>query len=267
MRDSSDFMAKPAATKALATAAGGSNVTPDSLRQAPARSALDATPAYWFAMFAASALGTNLGDFCADDLSVGRGVSFAALALLSGLAIWADGKFRMRTEAGYWTAIVALRAASTNVADYLTHDLAYSFVALSVVLALAALIAGYFTRRGVQGVGMPRIDGRYWTAMAIAGVFGTVAGDFASHMVGLYAAAAVLCTLLVAVIAGRNSLASQSLLAYWAVVLIERCAGTPFGDMLASHRAIGFGLPLAMACTGGLLLSALFGRARYRGFD
>ncbi len=261
MRDSSNFMAKPTTTDASATASGSSSETSHLLHQAPARSAFDATPAYWFAMFAASAFGTNLGDFCADDLSVGRGLSFTALASLSGLAIWADSKIRMRTEAGYWIAIVVLRAASTNVADVLTHDLAYSYVALSVILALATLIAGYFTRRGVQGAGMPRIDGRYWAAMSIAGVFGTVAGDFASHMVGLYAAAAVLCTLLVAVIAGRNSLAWRSLLAYWAVVLIERCAGTPFGDMLASHRALGLGLPLAMACTGGLLLSGLLGRA------
>jgi uncharacterized membrane-anchored protein len=211
-------------------------------------------------MFAASALGTNLGDFWVDDLSLDRLTSFTSLAVISGLAIWSDTRIRRRTETGYWLAIVALRAAATNVADFLTLN----YGAISLLLAAATLLAGYFTRPDIAKHGTPRVDARYWIAMLIAGVFGTVSGDLASHTVGIYAAAALLCGLLVTLLIVRGNLAPTSVIAYWVVVLGERCAGTPFGDGLASHRAIGFGLPLAILCTGGLLLAALMAHALTR---
>nr|WP_294555804.1 hypothetical protein [uncultured Rhodopila sp.] len=221
---------------------------------------LDATPAFWFAMFAASAFGTNLGDFWVDFVSLGRAASFASLAVISGLAIRGDRRMARRSEGGYWIAIVALRAAATNVGDLLTHDFGFGYVAVSVVLALATLVAGWFTLAGAGLRGTPAVDVRYWIAMFIAGVFGTVAGDLASHTVGLYAAGGLLCILLVAAISLRNRLAPASVMAYWAVILAERSAGTPAGDALASGKAAGLGLPLATLCTGGLLLAALAAR-------
>ena len=217
-------------------------------------------------MFAASALGTNLGDFWVDELSLNRATSFASLASISGLAIWSDSRADRRTEVGYWVAIVALRAAATNVADFLTHDLALGYVASSIILLMTTLIAGRFTRPDAAKTGIPSVDGRYWIAMLIAGIFGTVGGDLASHTIGLYAAAGVLCGLLAAVLVLRGRWAPASVMAYWLVVLAERCAGTPVGDALASHHAVGLGLKLAMACTGGLLLAALLFRALLAGW-
>jgi uncharacterized membrane-anchored protein len=231
-------------------------------RHRPARG-LDATPAFWLAMFAASAFGTNLGDFCVDWLSLGRLASFASLAAISVLAIRSDRRTARRTEAGYWIAIVALRAAATNVGDLLTHDLGLGYAAVSVALALATLAAGWFTLAGAGLRGTPAVDGRYWIAMLIAGVFGTVAGDLASHTLGLYAAAALLGILLAAAVSLRNRFAPASVMAYWAVILAERCAGTPAGDALASGRGAGLGLPLATLCTGGLVLAALAVRRRW----
>ena len=260
-----------------------------------------ATPAYWFCMYAASALGTNLGDFSVDELGLGRGWSFVSLALISAVAIWADRRLSVRAEAGYWIAIVALRAAATTVADAMTHDLRWSYGISAVALAVATLVAGWFTRvdvplgrrRGdVSGLGAatpaprgplpqgaldpppldggvprrdqpapsPIVDGRYWIAMLIAGIFGTVAGDFASHSIGLFPAAGLLGAVLVGLLVLRGSLGLQSLTVYWCVILAERCAGTSAGDSLASHRGAGFGLPLAIACTGGALLLGLLVR-------
>ena len=208
-------------------------------------------------MFAASALGTNLGDFWADRLFADRWTSFASLVALSGLAIVGDGLIARRSDVGYWIAIVALRAAATNIADFLTHDCKFGYPATSMMLGVAALLAGYFTHRDKATSNTPRIDIRYWTAMLIAGVFGTTVGDLASHMIGLYAAAGMLCLALVLVIGLRSRFAPTSVLAYWCVVLVERCAGTPVGDGLASSRAIGLGLPLAIVCTTGLLVAGL----------
>jgi uncharacterized membrane-anchored protein len=236
---------------------------PDLGAAAPAR-ALGATPAYWFSMFAASALGTNLGDFTVDTLSLGRGMSFALLAVITGLAFWGDRRFARRTDAGYWIAIVTLRAAATNVGDFLTEDLSISYPVLMVVLGLSTLFAGCFTRIDKVTSTSPLVDARYWAAMLIAGIFGTVGGDFISHMIGLYAAAAALCTAAVIVLAARSTFAATSVLTYWCAVLAERCAGTPVGDALASHRAVGLGLKLAMLCTGLLLMVGLLVRSRER---
>jgi uncharacterized membrane-anchored protein len=238
-----------------------------SLRRVAAPRALGATPAYWFSMFAASALGTNLGDFTVETLSLGRGMSFALLAVITGLAFWGDSRFARRSDAGYWIAIVTLRAAATNVGDFLTEDLSILYPVLIVVLGLATLFAGCFTRIGEVTSTSPLIDRRYWTAMLIAGIFGTVGGDFISHAIGLYAAAAVLCTAAVIVLAARSAFAATSVLTYWSAVLVERCAGTPVGDALASHRAVGLGLKWAMVCTGGMLLIGLLLRSRERRRD
>jgi uncharacterized membrane-anchored protein len=79
-----------------------------------------------------------------------------------------------------------MRAAATNLADILTHDLALSYVLASVLLGILTLIAARFTDPDFSRSGSPRVDGAYWTAIFIASVFGTVAGDLIHHNVGLY---------------------------------------------------------------------------------
>ena len=86
--------------------------------------AMDVTRSYWFAMLAASALGTNVGDLWAEILFPGRIASLASLLCICVRAVWYHRRAAARTEAGYWVAIVAMRAAATNLADILTHELA-----------------------------------------------------------------------------------------------------------------------------------------------
>jgi uncharacterized membrane-anchored protein len=223
--------------------------------------ALNTTPTYWFSMFAASALGTNIGDFRVDDLSLDRWASFASLVTIAVIAILGDRFVWRRPAACYWIAIVVLRAAATNVADLLTHDLKLGYLVPSIILALATLLGGYFTRPDQVQLTSPTIDSRYWGTMLLAGIFGTTAGDMASHTFGLYTAAGLLCLTLVIVIGLRREFAPASITAYWCIVLAERCAGTPVGDGLASGRAAGLGLPLAIACTGTLLAAGLLAHA------
>ena len=228
--------------------------------------ALQTEPLFWLAMLAASALGTNLGDVFAGRLGLPGAVSFGLLVAASVLAIAGDWRAGRRTELYYWIAIVVLRGAATNVADFLTEDLRLGFVLVMAVLAVVALLAGAQTRAGTMTrVASPVIDGWYWTAMLVAGVFGTVGGDLASHSVGLFAAAGLLTALLLAVLAARWQWFPAAMLAYWVVVLAERCAGTPIGDGLASRRGVGLGLLAATACTAVLFGVALAWRAWVRG--
>jgi uncharacterized membrane-anchored protein len=224
--------------------------------------ALDPSPAFWFAMFAASALGTVLGDFWAEGLRLGLVLSFGSLIVISALLIFGDMRMGLEIEAFYWLAIVVLRAAATNVGDGLIHILGLTLVVASLVTGVATLAAGYFTIPPSAAAPSPRIDLRYWGAMFLGGVFGTVAGDLAAHSFGMFPALVVLGVALVVVIVARSSVAPTAMIGYWCIVLAERAAGTPAGDWFASRRGLGFGLPVALACTGAVLLMALFIHSR-----
>lgn len=224
--------------------------------------ALNPTWLFWFSMLAASALGTNLGDLVAEVVGLGRVGSLLALSVISALAIFVDARLGERAEAGYWVAIVALRAAATNVGDILTHDAGLSYLSASVLLALATLAAGYFSRINRAANSSPDIDARYWGAMLIAGVFGTVCGDMIAHSIGLLLATVILVPLTVVAIIGRRQFAATSVLAYWVIVLAERCAGTVVGDGIDSRHGLALGLPIATIITCALLAIGLAMRQR-----
>src|SRR5580692_7991616 len=107
--------------------------------------AMDVTHSYWFAMLAASAFGTNVGALWAEILFPGRMTSLASLLAICAAAVWYHRRAAARTEAGYWLAIVAMRAAATNLADIITHDLAMGYVLASVALVVLTLVAARFT--------------------------------------------------------------------------------------------------------------------------
>ena len=226
--------------------------------------ALATGPVFWVAMLAASALGTNLGDFAARGLGLTKEAGFAVLVAVCGASVLADRQFGRRTEAFYWVAIVLLRAAATNVADALTHPAGLGFVPVTAVLGVLALAAGARTRAAPDQPGSPLVDAWYWTAMFIAGVVGTTGGDLAWDTAGLPAATAALTALLVLLLAVRARWFPRVMLAYWCVVLAERCAGTPIGDGLAFRHGLDLGLPVSIACTGAVFGAALLWRERQR---
>jgi uncharacterized membrane-anchored protein len=178
--------------------------------------AMDITRDYWFAMLAASAFGTNVGDLWAEVLFPGRIASLASLLGICVAAVWYHRHAALRTEAGYWVAIVTMRAAATNVADILTHGLR----TVSILLGVLTMSPDYLRS------GSPRVDSAYWTATFVAGVFGTVAGNLIHHNIGLYNASAALCLSLAGLIMIREAHAPVSMLLFWSIVMAERCAGT-----------------------------------------
>jgi uncharacterized membrane-anchored protein len=215
------------------------------------------SPAFWLAMYAASALGTVLGDFWAEGLSLGLWLSFGSLIAITAALIWGDIRIGRKNEACYWLAIILLRAAATNVGDGLTHVVGLDFVTASVTTGVATLLAGYFTIPNSPAAASPLIDLRYWGAMFLGGAFGTVAGDLAAHSFGLFPALIALSVMLAVVIVSRSMFAPTSTVGYWCIVLVDRAAGTPAGDWFASRHGLALGLPIALACTGAALLASL----------
>lgn len=223
---------------------------------------LEPTNLFWFSMLAASALGTNLGDFWADALSLGLWPAFATMALLALVAIGCDLRFGCRTEFFYWIAIVVLRAAATNIADFLTHEHAIDFLLVAALFGAASLAAAYFAMREYRDARSPVINPRYWGTMFLAGIFGTVFGDYVSGAIGVVGSAASLSLALVVVIWLRHAFFAASMVAYWCVIMAERSAGTPIGDSAQGDDGLNLGLPVSMACMSALLLAGLFARAR-----
>jgi uncharacterized membrane-anchored protein len=221
---------------------------------------------YWAALCVASIFGANMGDFFAHDIGLGHvaGLPFLAIALI---AVFIAERFDHTVhEAYYWLAIVVVRTAATNLADFFSVDL--KLKKLWVMAALGALLATcvaaawrYVWRKPADKNGgqsnLLCADYGYWLAMLIAGTLGTVMGDFFSHdlHLGNALASAVLSALLAPffVMGARPPLWPLPL--YWATIVMVRAAGTTVGDLTAARTALG--LPLSTAVTGVLFVGLL----------
>jgi uncharacterized membrane-anchored protein len=223
--------------------------------------AVPPTTPFWIAMYVASGLGTNLGDLYAQYLALGLVASFLLTMIVSAILIYADLKNGANTETFFWTAIVTFRAGATNIGDFITHNLHVNYALASLVLAAATIAAGAATRPAPGGAS-PMIDLRYWGAMFIAGVFGTIFGDLVAHATTFFVAFLTLGVALALVVYARRRFAPAAIIGYWAIVLVERAAGTPLGDWLDSRHGLGLGLPIASTITTALLLAALEWRRR-----
>jgi len=108
----------------------------------------------------------------------------------------------------------------------------------------------------------PRVSTRYWTAIALASVFGTNLGDFYAHESGL---GIVKGLSVLALIAGFTFVIERfdehrHELYYWAVILIIRTGATNIADYLA----YGARIPRLLLTVSLAGLIALFGWASYR---
>lgn len=219
------------------------------------------TAPFWFAMLAASALGTNLGDFWADALALGLWSAFATMMAVCLVAIACDLRFGRQTEIFYWAAIVLLRAAATNIADFLTHEHGVDMLFVTAAFGAATVALALVAPRNADRSDSPAIDPLYWAIMLLAGIFGTVGGDFVSATIGVFGAAVLLILALMGAIWARRAFLANSLAAYWLVIMAERAAGTPIGDAAQGADGLGFGLPVSMACMFAILLAGLSIRA------
>lgn len=192
------------------------------------------------------------------------GLPFLALALAAVLTV--ERLDKSVHQVHYWTAIVIVRTAATNFADFFSVDLRleklWVILALTIVLMLAIWLSWQFlwARRNdtiATRVTLLRADLPYWFCMFTAGTLGTVIGDYCSHdwHMGDAGASIVLsAALLVFVLIGRNWML-WALPFYWIIIVMIRAGGTVIGDFFASRNM--FGLPLSTLISGLLFVGLL----------
>jgi uncharacterized membrane-anchored protein len=214
-------------------------------------------PRFWVALCLASVFGANMGDFFAHDLGLGHVVGLPFLAIGFALILVAERYDVSTRELYYWLAIIVVRTAATNIADYLAGDLKLPRVWIMACLALLLAIAVakvWAARRRTTSANrnreLLRADAMYWVSMLVAGTLGTVIGDYVSHNLrlgdGLASMALGLPLGVLFLIGSRGPI--WSLPFYWATIVMVRAAGTAVGDFLAGRGILG--LPLSTAATG-----------------
>ena len=226
-------------------------------------------PRYWVAILIASACGTNCGDFLPGVLKLGTGTGLLVLVALFSALVLAERLPRRGSEAFYWLAILVVRAAATNVADFSIEQAHLGYLPVSAVLAvlLAGLlwVAAGRTVAGSPTGGLPPTDGFYWFTMLTAGALGTVIGDGFAHAFGPVRTGAFIsvgmATVALSLILGvRGRLLWTSAASYWVAVVAVRWWGTNVGDILAF---LVLGLLVSLTLTGlALALTLLFWRER-----
>jgi uncharacterized membrane-anchored protein len=218
---------------------------------------------YWTALCLASIFGANMGDLFAHNLGLGHVAGLPYLAIALVLVMIAERFDRIQHQAYYWLAIIIVRTAATNFADFAAGDMklprSWVMAALLVLLVAALWLSLKFAWRhqSAKGSSMLRADLGYWISMFIAGTLGTVIGDFCSHNMHLGdAGAAILLSpvvILLLFVGWRGPL--RWLPFYWLTVVAIRAAGTAVGDYLSGRNLLG--LPVSTAVTGVALLVLL----------
>jgi uncharacterized membrane-anchored protein len=218
---------------------------------------------YWTALCLASIFGANMGDLFARNLGLGHVAGLPFLAVALAIVIVAERLDRIQHEVYYWIAIIIVRTAATNFADFAAGDLKLPRVWIMAGLTALLVAALWLTwqiawrRLATKTDNVLRADFGYWVCMFIAGTLGTVIGDFCSHNLKLddAGAAMALSPVVVALllVGWRGPL--RALPFYSLTVVSIRAAGTAVGDLVSGRNMLG--LPLSTALTGILFVLLL----------
>ena len=166
------------------------------------------------------------------------------------------------TQAWYWTVVIVLRAAATNLADLATHtfDWPYPPVILGLMIFQALVIRPILTRPvlpGANRAGRPITTGWYWLSLLTAGTLGTAIGDWSADSLHLgtgYATLVLGAIFAVILATGRKSRWTTKA-AFWSAIIAVRAADTSAGDWLAFRDDPGLrnGVDLGLPISTGLM--------------
>jgi repeat uncharacterized protein DUF347 len=98
-------------------------------------------PRYWGALCLASIFGANMGDFLARNLGLGHLAGLPFLAAALAIVIAAERFDRMRHQSYYWIAVIIVRTAATNFADFACGDMKLPRLWVMVALTIAPIWA------------------------------------------------------------------------------------------------------------------------------
>ncbi len=221
---------------------------------------------FWVALCLASIFGANMGDFFAHDLGLGHVGGLPFLAAAFAVVLVVERFDRLAHEGHYWLAIIIVRTAATNLADFMAGDMRLPrllvMAGLTTLLVVVVTAAWRAWRRTGGDAGearslVLRADTAYWVSMLLAGTLGTVMGDYFSH--NLHLGDGVGAVVLSVVLAGFFLVGARGLIwslpFYWATVVMVRAAGTCVGDFLAGRSMLG--LALSTVVTGVVFVAML----------
>src|ERR1700739_1039498 len=101
-------------------------------------------PRYWVALCIASIFGANMGDFFARNIGLGHVAGLPFLAAGLAIVMVAERFDRMTHQIHYWIAIIIVRTAATNFADFACGDLklprVWVMAGLTALLVTARLL-------------------------------------------------------------------------------------------------------------------------------
>jgi uncharacterized membrane-anchored protein len=229
---------------------------------------------FWAALCLASVFGANMGDFFAHNLGLGHVTGLPFLALAFAIILIVERFDRAAHEAYYWLAIIVIRTAATNLADFFCGDLRqprpWVMAALGLALAIVVALAWNAWRRSDSTRDaralVLRADAPYWLGMLLAGTLGTVLGDYTSHDLHLGDARASLALSLV--LASFFAVGSRGLIRtaafYWVTVVMVRAAGTAVGDLFAQRDVLGLALSTATSGLAFVVLLVVWNGRRMR---
>jgi len=194
---------------------------------------------YWVALSTASIFGCNTGDAFASLFGFVSGLPL--LAAVFAAIVYFERQDPNPRQAYYWLAIVVVRTAATNLADFTAFGIGIA-PAIGVLTALLLAMLVYarvpWKLRSTKAPGrieLPLTDAKYWCIMLIAGTLGTAIGDFVSFRTGfgLFGASIALSGFVaVALSAGRAGLLAVAVY-YWFTIVAIRATGTAVGDLSA----------------------------------
>src|ERR1700726_2986370 len=112
-------------------------------------------PRYWVALCLASIFGANTGDFFARNMGLGHVAGLPFLAVALAAVIVAERFDRTQHQWYYWIAIIIVRTAATNSADFAAGDMKlpriWVMAALTIVLVVALWMGWQFAWRRLAG--------------------------------------------------------------------------------------------------------------------
>src|SRR5437773_11006014 len=78
---------------------------------------------YWSALCMASVFGANMGHFCARYLGLGHVKGLPILGVMLVIIFMVESRDRYAHQTYYWLAIIVIRTAATNLADFAAGDM------------------------------------------------------------------------------------------------------------------------------------------------
>lgn len=222
------------------------------------------TLGFWIIKVLCTTLGETGGDTLSMSWNLGYAVSTAIFVVPFMALVWAQIEAKEFKPWLYWATIVASTMIGTTIADFATRSMGIgypggSLLLLGLVMASLAAWKAVLGTVDVNSIATPRAETFYWLTITFSQTLGTALGDWTADGRFGYLGAAVLFSLLLAMLAVLYRWTSVSHVAlFWAAFILTRPLGATVGDFLDKPLAKG-GLDLSRLIASLVLAAAIAG--------